>query len=97
MTGKADDYHHDIATDLTIENDMQTREATIDFVTITKGQLMILGSDNIDNVQVFDATGKLVASKDGTTKILTLNLPQGVYVAKAQSGLTTKNACVIIK
>ena len=95
--GKAENEHSDITTDLIGSDDVQGYSATIDFITLSKGQLKIVGSENIDNVQVFDATGKLVANVNGGSKILTVNLPQGVYVAKAQSGLTTKNACVIIK
>lgn len=97
MAGKADNQHSDITTDVEVNEEIQTNDVVIDFVTLSKGQLIVVGSENIDNVQVFDATGKLVANVNGGSKILTVNLPQGVYVAKAQSGLTTKNACVIIK
>lgn len=75
----------------------QQTEPTIDFITLQKGQLTIVGSEKVDQLRIYDLTGRLIRQQNIDDAIATIHLPQGVYIATAQMGNIAKTQNIIIK
>lgn len=82
--------HHNQGTE-------QQTEPTIDFITLQKGQLTIVGSEKVDQLSIYDLTGRLIRQQNIGDAIATIHLPQGVYIATAQMGNIAKTQNIIIK
>ena len=67
------------------------------FAFISNGQIILNGINGYTTVQLFDVTGRMLSSTNGTNCISTENMANGVYMIRLINGSDVKTQKIVVK
>ena len=67
------------------------------FAFISNGQIILNGINGYTTVQLFDVTGRMLSSTNGTNRISTENMSNGVYMIRLINGSDVKTQKIVVK